>query len=61
MADEIDRAQETEEAHRDAALAKFKSFCLPSGEKGDCEYCGEWSGRLVSGACARCRDFYKLR
>ena len=33
---------------------------LPPGEPGDCERCGEWSGRLVNGVCAPCRDLFKL-
>ena len=33
---------------------------LPPGEPGDCERCGEWSGRLVNGVCAPCRDRHKL-
>lgn len=27
---------------------------------GDCDLCGEWSGRLVGGVCAPCRDRHKL-
>ena len=27
---------------------------------GDCDLCGEWSGRLVNGACAPCRDKWSL-
>jgi len=27
---------------------------------GDCELCGEWSGRLIGGACSPCRDRYGL-
>ena len=22
----------------------------------DCDLCGEWSGRLIAGSCAPCRD-----
>jgi hypothetical protein len=33
---------------------------LEPGVPGDCELCGEWSGRLVRGACAPCRDLRKL-
>ncbi|MFA6310636.1 MAG: hypothetical protein WCV99_13450 [Sterolibacterium sp.] len=41
-------------AHRDEAAK------MPAGEPGECERCGEPSGRLVGGACARCRDTWKL-
>lgn len=34
---------------------------MPAGEPGECELCGEWSGRLVRRACAPCRDRYKLK
>lgn len=33
---------------------------IPAGEPGDCDICGEWSGRLVNGACAPCRDRHRL-
>lgn len=33
---------------------------IPPGEPGDCDLCGEWFGRLVGGACARCRDKHGL-
>jgi len=33
---------------------------LPPGKPGDCELCGEWSGRLIRGVCAPCRDRFKL-
>lgn len=44
----------TEQAIRAAAAQ------IPAGHVGECELCGEWSGRLVSHACAPCRDKYKL-
>lgn len=60
MPDEIDLAQERELlATQDAIRANAKD--LPEGEPGDCDLCGEWSGRLIGGACARCRDHFKLR
>lgn len=59
MADEIDLAQEREEiATRDAIQRAAKD--LAPGKPGDCDMCGEWSGRLIGGVCARCRDRYKL-
>lgn len=45
---------DSEAAIRRAAAA------IPTGEPGECGLCGEWSGRLVNGACAPCRDHYKL-
>ena len=29
---------------------------IPPGVPGECETCGEWSGRLIDGMCAPCRD-----
>lgn len=29
---------------------------IEPGKPGDCEICGEWTGRLVRGVCAPCRD-----
>lgn len=63
MADEVDLANDIAESRKDAQLAKIKQQAaeMPKGEPGDCELCGEWSGRLVSGACAPCRDRYGLK
>lgn len=60
MADDIDRAQDREQNDREAAIASRPSPKLAVGVPGDCEYCGEWFGRLVGGACGFCRDRYKL-
>lgn len=32
---------------------------MPAGNPGECDGCGEWSGRLVDGYCCPCRDKYK--
>lgn len=49
---------------REAVLVEAKireaARPMPVGEPGYCDLCGEWSGRLVGGACAPCRDKYKL-
>ena len=34
---------------------------LARGEPGECQLCGEYSGRLIEAVCAPCRDRYKLR
>lgn len=60
MADEIDVAQEREELHRQHVLANRPAFVLEPGVAGDCDVCGDWSGRLIGGACAPCRDKHKL-
>lgn len=52
--DDADVTQEAEE--RMAALLRPAAYALPPGQPGDCELCGEWSSRLVVGACAPCRD-----
>lgn len=61
MADEIDIANDRAQADNERAIAAARAGAdLPHGEPGDCDYCGEWSGRLVNGACAPCRDRYRL-
>lgn len=62
MADEVDLTAERMEAEQSANLAEIcrKAQAIPKGKPGDCELCGEWSGRLVNGVCAPCRDRYKL-
>lgn len=62
MADEVDVTGDrlekemgiVEEAIRRAAAE------IPVGEPGECDHCGEFTQRLVGGACAPCRDKYKL-
>ena len=60
--DMIDQANAR--AMRDTALSlafvRKQSASMPVGTAGVCELCGEWAGRLVNGACAPCRDKYKL-
>lgn len=60
MPDEIDRAQQREQEDRDRAIAAAARD-IPKGAPGDCDLCGEWSARLVEGACAPCRDRYGLK
>lgn len=38
-----------------------KAARIPAGKPGECDFCGKWSGRLVDGACAPCRDRYHLK
>jgi hypothetical protein len=59
VVDEFDSAQELEQQTRDAAIAAASKPIKP-GVPGDCDLCGEWSGRLIEGVCAPCRDRYKL-
>ena len=60
--DLIDRANDLADRLASAATdeIRYKAAHMPAGEPGDCELCGEWSGRLVNGACAHCRDKYHL-
>ena len=57
--DEIDIAQEREYITRQDAI-RNNARPLASGVAGDCDICGEWSGRLIQGVCAPCRDKFKL-
>ena len=62
MADDIDQANDLAQHERDklVAAARKAASDIPPGEPGDCDFCGEWSGRLVGGACAGCRDRLRL-
>ena len=42
-------------------LQRQKAAQIPEGRPGECDICGEWSGRLVNDVCAPCRDKYKLK
>lgn len=56
MADEVDEATERNERRIAEGIARAAAVPLAKGNPGDCDLCGEWSGRLVLGACAPCRD-----
>lgn len=43
------------------AAASRAAAGIPTGTPGECDLCGEWCGRLVQGACARCRDRWNLK
>lgn len=61
MADEADAAQDLAEKALQLAIAQARSKAnIPAGVSGDCDLCGEWSGRLIEGVCAPCRDHYGL-
>lgn len=44
----------------DIAGIRRKAAAIPVGTPGECDLCGEESGRLVRGVCARYRDLHKL-
>lgn len=60
--DEADIANDTAAADmaRREHAARQAVASIPAGEPGDCDLCGEWTARLVTGACAPCRDHYHL-
>lgn len=62
MADEVDRQLERDTVLEEANLNAIREAAakIPAGHPGDCDLCGEWSGRLVGRACAPCRDLHKL-
>lgn len=49
--------EQIKQAEIDAIRLRAK---LDPGCEGDCDLCGEWTSRLIDGACAPCRDRYKL-
>lgn len=57
--DDLDIASDRAEMAREIA-AKNLARDIPPGTPGECDWCGEESPRLIKGACARCRDKYKL-
>lgn len=58
MSDILDETDEREAAFLAAEVLRVRlsAAAIPAGEPGDCDFCGEWTGRLVRGACAPCRD-----
>jgi hypothetical protein len=62
MADEIDITNDRTQLAIDSKVKQISDVAkLDPGVEGDCDLCGEWSGRLIDGACAPCRDRYKLK
>lgn len=53
--DDADRAQEKIDRDIADAIARNSADIMP-GKPGDCDDCGHWSGRLIEGLCAPCRD-----
>lgn len=60
VADIADRANDYAEQDLAHAIAAARKP-LAKGKPGDCDLCGEWSSRLVDGACAPCRDIEDRR
>lgn len=62
MADEADIASEQTERLEEGNVnfIRRQAAEMPAGEPGECEKCGEYSPRLVGGACAPCRDLHGL-
>lgn len=63
--DEGDRAQvfqENEEAKSNSLIKQIskEANAMPKGFAGECDYCGNYSKRIVNNACAPCRDEYNL-
>ena len=60
--DEIDRAngyaEEMLKRKIDYVSTKAK---MDKGRQGECDLCGEWSGRLINDVCSPCRDRFKLK
>ena len=58
MADIVDTANDRADNEHASNVVEVRQLAaqIPAGVPGDCEYCGEWSGRLVHGVCAPCRD-----
>jgi hypothetical protein len=58
VSDDLDVAAERAQLAVDAQLARVRAAAaqMDPGKPGECRECGEWSGRLIDGHCAPCRD-----
>lgn len=57
MADQLDIAEEYQATMTEAQINSIRQRAeIKPGTPGECDLCGEWSGRLIKGACAPCRD-----
>ena len=61
MSDIIDQTDEREAVTNQARLALIRQRAIiDPGASGECDFCGEWTGRLIQGVCCACRDKRKL-
>lgn len=61
VGDPLDIAAERTQIAADAQVAAIRARSrIDPGKPGECDFCGEHSMRLVDGACAPCRDKFKL-
>jgi hypothetical protein len=60
MSDEVDLVNDHIVESTEMQIRSITSNKIQKGIAGYCKFCGEWSKRLVKGACAPCRDRYKL-
>ncbi|CAB4172637.1 hypothetical protein UFOVP1470_52 [uncultured Caudovirales phage] len=58
--DEADYASELSEKRLEMLIKQARKP-LRQGTPGVCDLCGRHSGRLIDGACAPCRDRFKLK
>lgn len=58
LTDPLDFAADLSQKLADDEIGRIRRAAaeIPVGSQGDCDFCGYWSGRLVDGACAPCRD-----
>jgi hypothetical protein len=59
MADDADIACDHMERELPLAIAAARGD-IPPGVEGECDLCGEESKRLIGGACAPCRDRFRI-
>lgn len=61
MTDEVDISNDRLQYDTDRRVEEVRKKAeLAPGTPGECELCGEWSGRLINGACAPCRNRFGL-
>jgi hypothetical protein len=61
MADDADLTQAREDREFERAMNSRHPYVMDAGKPGECDFCGEWFGRLVDGACVPCREKYERR
>jgi hypothetical protein len=62
MSDEADLGsdRELEDTAKAIAAARIGADAASEGSSGECSWCGYVKERLIGGACAPCRDEFKL-
>jgi hypothetical protein len=61
MPDDVDNTNQKTQFFDSKIIKRIREKSeIKPGKPGDCDLCGEYTVRLIGGACVACRNKYKL-